>query len=332
MWDAWGRQLLPDAIVNAIFDCASVEGCPPPVWIGVEEDGLNEFLLQPIRTEQVKRGTIIPYRSMRAPRGKLDFIGALQPYFKAKQVLFAKELPELRDQLLGYPTGRIDAPNALAYALKLKPGAPIHDNFNGKHVFEGLRRVAGVKPWLAISAISGGVGAALVQYSDGVLYVIADWFREGRPVDVLPEIVREAQLECSQRLVAVFPPAEFQKYSNQGIVAAARQVPMETQSGAEIDLGTQTLSDMLQRERRGFPCVRVSSNATWTLNGFAGGYCRYLSSKGVLEAGAETGPYSAVVQAIESFVALTGSGFMADREDISYDYTPTGRRYITARR
>ena len=331
VWDAWGKQLLPDAIVNAVFECAT-SGDIPPVWIGVEEDGLNEFLLQPIRTEQVKRGLSIPFRAMRAPKGKLDFIGALQPYFKAGQVQFAKELPDLRDQLLGFPTGRIDVPNALAYALKLKPGSPVHENFTPENVFEGLRRVVGVKPWLVMNPIPGGLGAAVVQYGDGVLYIIADWFREGRPIDIVPEIVREARLEIAQPMVALFPPHAFEKYTNAGAVQAARQVPMEVQQGTVPDTGSVVLSDMLSRSRKGFPSVRISSNATWTLNGLAGGYCRYLTRSGVLEAKPEDGPYSAVLQAIESFVGLTGTGFITDREDLGYDYTSTGRRFVSARR
>jgi hypothetical protein len=44
-------------------------------------------------------------------------------------VIFAKPLPDLQAQLLSFPTGEIDAPNALAYALRMKPGAPMYDDF-----------------------------------------------------------------------------------------------------------------------------------------------------------------------------------------------------------
>lgn len=330
VWDAWGRQLLPDQIVDAVFECAA--GDLPPVWIGVEEDGLNEFLLQPIRTEQVKRGVSIPFRSMRAPKGKLDFIGGLQPYFKAKQVLFAKELPDLRDQLLGFPTGRIDVPNALAYALKLKPGQPIHENFHKDHIIEGLRRVQGAKPWLAVQTTSGGVGGVLVQWSDGVLYVIADWFYEGHEAEAFGRIVSEARLEAGQQVTAVFPPSHFDKYTNVGLVQAARRVPMDSRRGGSPGEGTTVLADLLAKNRKGFPAVRVSSTATWTLNGLSSGYCKYVNNKGVLESTAEPGPYRAVIEALESFVALTGTSAMEDREELSYGMTDTGRRYISARR
>jgi hypothetical protein len=50
--------------------------------MGVEEDGLNEFLMQPIRQEQVRRGMMLPVEGVRAPIGKIDFIRALQPFFR----------------------------------------------------------------------------------------------------------------------------------------------------------------------------------------------------------------------------------------------------------
>jgi hypothetical protein len=54
----------------------------PPTWVGVEEDGLNEFLMQPIRQEQVRRGVTLPLKAVKAPIGKIDFIRGLQPFFR----------------------------------------------------------------------------------------------------------------------------------------------------------------------------------------------------------------------------------------------------------
>jgi hypothetical protein len=270
---------------------------------------------------------------MRAPKGKLDFIGGLQPYFKAKEVIFAKELPDLRDQLLGFPTGRIDVPNALAYALKLKPGQPVQENFSAEHVYEGLRKVAGIKPWLLLHMMSGGVGAVIVQWGDGVLYVLADWFREGHPGDVVPALVSEARLEVGNAMMtAVLPPVHFEKYNNVGLAQAVRKVPMEAQQGGAVGDGIDKLSDLLSRKRKGFPSVRISSSAAWTLNGLAGGYCKYLSKMGVLEADAEPGPYKVIIEAIESFVSLTSSDVLEDRRELEYEFTDTGRRYLSARR
>lgn len=332
VWDAWGKHLLPNEIVDEIFKCGLSTDLPP-VWIGVEEDGLNEFLLQPIRTEQVRRGTSIPFRSMKAPKGKMDFIGSLQPYFKAGEVIFAKELPDLKSQLLNFPTGLIDVPNALAYAMKLKPGAPIYDDFTSANIVEDLKKVPGARTWLAMQPIRGGIGGALVQWKDGIFYVLADWFREGDIVTVMPYLVQDAYLEAGHRVAAVFAPAQFEgRYGNEGVVPAARRIPMDVQRGASPTAGRMALSEALKRTRSGFPVVRVSSRATWTLNGFAGGYCQYVDKDGLLRAEAENGPYRAIMEAVEVFVGMAMESTVVEAEELRYDVTSQGRRFISARR
>jgi hypothetical protein len=70
--EAWA----PDQIIDHIFKIAADYH---PVIIGIERDGLEEFILQPLRHEQMRRGAIVPIAGYRAPRGKLSFIAALQP-------------------------------------------------------------------------------------------------------------------------------------------------------------------------------------------------------------------------------------------------------------
>lgn len=331
VWDAWAKKLMPDEIVEAIFDCGLADDLPP-VWIGVEEDGLNEFLLQPIRTEQVRRGQSIPFRALRAPRGKIDFIRGLQPYFKAGQVVFAKELPDLRRQFLSFPTGQIDAPNALAYALRLRPGSPIHEHFTHRHVFEGLSRVHAATPWLAVNATRNLLTAALMQFHEGSLYILADWVREGGPAENIALVAGEAQMAAGRRVTLVANAVHFDHYNNVGLIQAAGRIPLETQRGVPPKMGAMTLSSMLQRERAGFPMVRVSSNARWTLNALSGGYCRGLKN-GVLTPEAEDGPYKVLMEGIESFAGLTDAGSLFDDDDdMHYDTTVSGHRYLSARR
>src|SRR6185436_10317583 len=76
VWGADAQLLLPDEIVALAFDIAERFD---PVWVGVELDGLEQFLMQPLRQEMVRRGTYLPVRGIRAPRGKIDFIRGLQP-------------------------------------------------------------------------------------------------------------------------------------------------------------------------------------------------------------------------------------------------------------
>jgi hypothetical protein len=330
IWDAWGRLLLPDQIVEEVFKCAG-DNALPPIWIGVEEDGLNEFLLQPIRQEQVRRGESIPFRAMRAPRGKLDFIRGLQPFFKSGEVEFVKDLPDLKAQLLGFPTGRIDVPNALAYALKLRPGMPIHDSFSQRHVFEELRLVRGAQAYLVLNATRSLITGALCQYREGILYVVADWIREGNPQDLLRDIVAEAQLAAGQRIKLTAAPHHFDHHNNVGLTQAAARLPADVQRSVPPAKGHPALAHFMERDHRGHPAFRISSQARWTLNGLAGGYTRSMKN-GVITDTAEDGPYKVLLEGIESFAGLVDAGSLFDDEaDMNYATTADGRRYISAR-
>lgn len=329
VWDAWGKFLMPDQIVAEVFNCNEDMR---PVMIGVEEDGLNEFLMQPIRAEQVRRGEAIPVQAMKAPKGKMDFIRGLQPFFKAHEVIFAKELPDLKAQLSGFPTGRIDVPNALAYALKMRPGQPMYEGFNTGHVAEDMMPAAGTPAWLCINATQGLVTAALCQVVNGAFRIYADWVREGEAADVLHDIVKDACIETGRAVRLCAPPSHFDKYNNVGLVQAARAIPLEVRRGLDAGAGRVELRSLLAKDVRGAPGFKVCELARWTLNGFAAGYSRGLNKQGMLDDAAQDNQYRVLLEGIESFAGLLklGSPDDEDRGSINYNYTPDGRRYVSA--
>lgn len=330
VWDAWARQLLPDEIVKAVFDCDAEFR---PALIGVEEDGLNEWLLQPIRQEQVKRAIAIPYRAMKAPKGKYDFIRGLQPFFHAREVVFAKELPELRTQFLTFPSGRIDAPNALAYALKMRPGAPMYEDFGARNVLPDMSVVAGRTAWLTVNATKSLVACVLCQLFDGAVRVYTDWVREGEPMDILPGIVREANMEAGRAVEIVAGPPHFETFTNVGVRPAIAKTMQELRKGTPPEMGRDQIRDLLRREIRQMPALIVSDKARWTANAFAGGYARAMEKGGVLAEYAEEGQYRILMEGFESFAGLFRYGSPErDDEAIVYDTTRDGRRFISARR
>lgn len=327
IWDAWAKKLLPSEIVSAMFQ--SYEDYKT-IWAGVEEDGLNEFLLQPIRQEMVRRGVALPYKPMKAPPSKLNFIKGLQPFFLAREVQFAKAMPDLETQLLGFPTGAIDAPNALAYALKMRPGAPLYDAFGPRHIVEDLQPANGRHIWLCLNASYSMVTAMAVQSIDGAIRILADFVREGDPTDVLSDIIAAAQLECGRSVRLVAGLQHWDRYNNVGLVAAARRIPIEVRTGADLPRGREALRSLLQRERQTQPLVAVSDQATWTLNGFVGGYSRALVKGGTLADHAELGPYQLLMEGLEAFVSLLEVGSPEDDDGGRvYSMTRDGRRYVS---
>lgn len=327
VWDAWGRKLMPDEIVNAVFQCHEDYN---PAWIGMELDGLEEFIKQPLRSEQVRRGLTLPIKGVRAPKGKLDFIRGLQPYFAAREVKFAQELPDLQKQLLSFPTGAIDVPNALAYALALRPGAPVYSEFGVRHVTEDLRPNHTAPVWLCLNAGTGHVTGVLMQSIQGVIRVISDLVREGEASDVLRGLVSDAQLEAGGKLRICIGPHHRDKFNNLGLAQALKRMQMDYTVGTPPDTGKAEIRSLLQRERNGFPMLCVSNEAKWTLNAFAGGYALAMQKHGMFMSYAEEGVYRTLMEGVESFVGLqTVRQSSEENEDVRYDYAG-GRRYMSA--
>ena len=323
VWEAGARRLLPDEIIDLAFRIARDYG---PVEIGIEADGLNEWLLQPLRARMLHEG-VIPVRGQRTPRGKIGFIRGLQPFFSAGQVTFARELPELREQLLGFPTGRIDAPNALAYALNLKPGRLIYEGWNPNS------NIAPVEPhyqrsiYLALNARRALVTAVMVQLEDVRLAVLGDWIAEGEPGEVLEGILREASIFAGRKLIGVAGAPHWEQFHNTGLVQAARKLGLEVRPAGVVDAGKALIRRDIGRLTGTGPAFLVSPHARWTLNAFAGGYSRAMTH-GMLAEDATEGNYRVLMEGLEATCGLFAWGMdETDEMPQNFAYDSEGRRY-----
>ena len=326
VWEAGADLLLPDEIVSL---CFRLGGDWSPIWLGVEEDGLNEFLLQPLRHEQARRGVSLPIRAVRAPRNKLGFIRGLQPFFAAREVILAADFPNLAAQLLSFPTGRIDAPNALAYALPMRPGQAIYDGFTEDSIAPELDIHPGRPVYLVANATNTVSAMLLVQFGEGQLRVVWDGVCEGDPGEVAADLALEAGLFASRPLRAIAPAHHWERYANVGLVQALQGVPLEVSRGAAFAKGRGWLRDRIGRQVRGMPAVCVSDTARWVLNALFGGYCRALDKRGALAEFAEEGAYRVLMEGLEAAAGLMAG---AEGEDVRhYDHTREGRAYLSAR-
>jgi hypothetical protein len=305
VWDAWAKRQMPDEIIDDLFRVYEEHH---PVFVGIEEDGLNQFLLQPIRQRMVERATTLPLHPVKAPNGKHDFIRGLQPFFKAREVIFARPLQDLQEQLLAFPTGNIDAPNALAYALRMRPGAPIYDAFGVRHIQEDMRPAPGRPTWLCLNATKHIVTGVVAQSIDGMLRVYGDYVREGEPQTVIGRLIQDAQLEFGAGVRLTAGPLHFDQYNNVGMVQAIRRIPREVRIGAEPARGRMALAGLMERSRGYQELLLVAPEARWTLNGLSAGYARALQKGGVLADYAEEGVYRTLIEGLESFAALLELG------------------------
>ena len=329
IWEAWGKKLLPDEIISSIFDCNEHW---KPVYIGVDEVGLNEFMLQPVRQEGVRRGVTVPIKPLHPPKSKTERIRALQPFASARELIFAQPLQQLEGQLMAFPIGLRDVLDAVAYSLVMRPGAPIYEDFGPQNVMDSLRVVGGMAPFLCMNATHALTVAVLVQVIEGNVRVIADWVREGEPSSVAGDILALARMEAERNVRVVMPGIHFDRYNNPGLAQAVRKVTTDLRKGTPESMGRDVIRQHLRRLSRGLPALLVSADASWTLNAFSGGYCRALvKSTGALADFAEEGPYRLIMEALESFMGLFAVGSPDDEQsDRNYAETKDGRRYLSA--
>jgi hypothetical protein len=328
VWEAEGELWMPDKIIEDIFKTAEQYN---PIKIGVEKDGLEEFLLQPLRAEQIRRATIIPVVGLSAPAGKLAFIRSLQPFFVSGELIFAKSLPTLETQLLSFPTGRIDVPNALAYALRMRPGLAIYDNFGFNNVQDDIDVQRNTASYLALNATRLYCTGVLAQLVGGTIRVVGAFVREGEPGSSVRELIVEAGLLAGGKLQLYAPAEHWGAYDSIGLRAAVRRTDKRLSMGGPVATGREEIRKHLESIAHGQSSLVVSSTASWALNAFAGGYATSIVKSRVGEGGADEGIYKVLMEGFESFMAVIGNAASSDDKPNYAIDSASGRRYLTAR-
>ena len=285
---------------------------------------MHEFLEQPLRQEMIRRGYPIPLMPMKAPKGKLQFIESLQPFFNSGEITFAKEIPELMAQFLNFPSGKIDGPNALAYALLMRPGQVVYDGFGADNVVDGVGIRDRNPCWLSLGAAYGFTTGILVQFVDGQLNVIADFVREGDPGANIRDICLQASLETRNEIRLVAGPEHYSGYNHLGLRGAVAKLPAELRRGTAPEVGRLALRELLGRRVRDAAAFRVALAARHTLNALSAGYAFEINKAGVLSGEPRPGMYRCLMEGLEAFTGLLSQGIMSDHGRPNVQYTPSG--------
>lgn len=331
IWEASGHFWRPDEIVNDMYETNRKYG---PVVLGVEPDGLEEFLMQPLRHEGVKRQVILPIRAIRAPKGKMDFIRGLQPFFAAGEVIFAQQCPDLESQLLNFGSGgRVDVPNALAYALKMRPGLPVYEDFGGDHILDPDRdKRKEIKYICAVNYQHGVLTGVLYQRTIAQVVIVADFVQEGDPQQRVENLVEWINTETGNDVDVIVHPDHLERYATSGLVGALRKFKISPRKGGEVTKGRGWIITKLQTRKQDKPALVVSQNAKWVINGFLGGYAFEMrkDNKGLSDRAPE-GIYRTLMESLETAAALAVSGSDSVKlEDANYSTDRNGNRYLSS--
>ena len=248
---------------------------------------------------------------------------------------FAQELPALRAQFLSFPTGRVDGPNALAYALRMRPGEIVYDTFTSAHVTVELSARRRGAVYLCLNATRSLTTAVLVQYVEGTLLVLSDYVREADPGSCLHDLLRMAQLDLrcrapSQDIRLCAGPEHFADHDIVGLRGAAARVPAQLQRAGPAHVGRAEIRELLARADSRGPRFQVSDTARWTLNGLCGGFSFEVAATGAVAGAPRPGLYATLIGGLESFAALLKVGDLADDSKPNVQYTSTGQKFISA--
>lgn len=326
VYEAFGGFDKPDRIIETCFQLADRHR---PVHLGVEADGLHEFLMQPLRAEMLRRGTTLPLLPLMAPkdRNKERFILGLHSFFEAGDIVLAHHLPELEQEILNFPQGRVDVLNCLAYMLKVRSGDAVYEDFTDRHVIEGEIALPRGKFYVTVLGDQSETALVATLASDsGRLLVLAD---EVCGTD-------EGSLEAAlQRLAPILGQGNFQVVFPLGLtdrdtpfVRFAQRHNLRVIRGPKPDKAQGALGRLMATFRRGEPMLQVSSDARWTVNALGAGYRRAANKDGTPGPTME-GAYGLVGRALDvlaEFLSAAGSDAQSDR----FGYTSDGTRYRTS--
>lgn len=336
---AHGSYDMPSDILNELFRLDEVF---QPIHIGVEKDGLEQFLMQPLRLEMARRGRVLPLLPLNAPRdkNKTAFIRGLQPFFEAGDIQLCGDFPELQQEILGFPTGLVDILNCLAYSLKMRGGKPVYEDFSLAHVAPELSPHKHTPLWLVVNTSPTGgshTAACLIQYLNGAARIFADWVVEGPPEEALNAILPQAVQAANGVAFRYAAPADqFDQFNNFGLGRALHKLtggkPGQVAHTPHPDRCLGSLTALLRGRALTQAAFLAARPARWTINALSMGYAYGLDKAAVLNPHPDPGYYATLMRGLESFIRwLTVAPSVNEDAGVNWQTTADGRRYISAR-
>lgn len=287
------------------------------VEVGIEKNSLDEFLLQPLRFEMMRRGVAVPIRPLQAPqdRDKASFIMGLQAFFRAGEVVLVGGQgmhPQLVAQILNFPGGKLDILNALAYSLRMFAGEPVYGDFGEANVAAAHEPSRGETVYTTWNTTANETVCVAVLRSGRHLSVARDWAAHGPILDSVRTLVAELRGAYPRAILEAWVPAELHDQSERlPLVQSLRGERLTPYRSEHIAVARGALAEKIRatvRERR---LLAVDRRAPMTLNALAAGY-KYPMAGAKQAREPEPGLSRLVGEALETFVAMLERGVMDD--------------------
>jgi hypothetical protein len=329
-----GEYWKPDQIISDAFGTsARYDGAT----VAIEKNSLDEWLLQPMRAEMLRRGESLPLKAIQAPqdRSKEQFILGLQPFFEAGDIVLVGGRgahAQLVAEILNFPSGKRDILNALAYAQRVFSGAPVYEDA-GQHNFINGYEVSARDPLMLCFNASGNETSAVLAAVEGErLVIVADWISPVPPAQAVPDVLQLVRAAFPRAKVNAWLPADVMDQQDRlPLMASLRAAKLTPMRGAYPTMARGTLSPMIRTEMKGKRLFLVDSNARHTMNAVAGGYNFPVSKSGQLSTEPERGPHRTLMEGLEcAAYVVAGQGQNTLPEDLYSATNPQGKSYYTS--
>jgi len=273
--ESGGEYWKPDAIIAGAFDMSARNG---DCEVAIERNSLDEWLMQPMRTEMMRRGVALDLMPILAPhdRSKEQFILGLQPWFKAGDIVLVGPRGKhstLVNEIINFPSGKRDVLNALAYAQRVFGGAAVYPDFSDQNVVGDATLGQSDQLCVTMHATANEVVAVLVALSGRRMTVLADWATTHPPGEAVRDIGVLLRAMYPGRRVTWWCAADLVDQAGRvGLVDALRAAQVELHPGGYVAPSKGALGEMMRQTMDGRRLLLVSARCRHVLNALAGGY------------------------------------------------------------
>lgn len=329
-----GEYWKPDEIISDAFETSRKYGA---ATVAIEKNSLDEWLLQPMRAEMLRRGELLPLKPILAPqdRSKEAFIMGLQPFFEAGDIVLVGgkgQHPQLVAEVLNFPSGKRDILNALAYAQRVFSGVPVYEDFGQYNLIDGYEPSSRHPMAVAFNANGNETTAVLAAVEGERLVAVADWVSPVPPAQAVPDIMQLIRAAFPRANVQAWLPADvMDQQDRMPLMAAMRAAKLIPMRGAYPTMARGALSPLIRTEMKGKRLFLVDSNARHSMNALAGGYVFPMSKTGQQGSEPERGPHRTLIEGLECAAhVICSRGNDALPEGVSYATNPQGAQYLTS--
>lgn len=315
VYESGSEHWKPDEMIAACFETSERHG---DCEVAVERNSLDDWLMQPMRAEMLRRGKALDLMPILAPadRSKHQFIMGLQAWFKAGDIIFvggkgkhAKLIAEIEN----YPSGKRDALNTLAYAQRVFGGAPLYPEFGPDNIVDmpdpGQQDVLAV----AVHATSSQVCAVLVAISGRRMTVLADWTSALGAADTCRDIGVLLRAMYPNRRIAWWVAADvYDQAGRVSLVEAMRAQRLEVRRAGYVAQSRGALSELLRTTVDRQRLLLVGSGCRATLNAMSGGYRMPVGADGRSRGEPEANVSATLMAALEVLTHEVEQGHTAD--------------------